>query len=196
MSKNPLGEPASYPSTHSPRLLFAVPRIDARQVAGIGAELPFSGLDVWNAWELTWLDRDYKPVVATAEIRVPAESPSVIESKSLKLYLNSLAFSSYVDENTVAETIREDLSKIAGHEVGVTILAANSWQDQQASNLPGICIDDRPASTSTHGVDASMLTIGEIAHDVGFNDPLYFSRTFKKQMGLSPKEYRNNFLLA
>jgi AraC family transcriptional regulator, transcriptional activator of pobA len=34
------------------------------------------------------------------------------------------------------------------------------------------------------------LTVGEISYRVGFGDPLYFSRAFKRQMGRSPQAYR------
>ncbi|WP_430906769.1 helix-turn-helix domain-containing protein [Maribacter sp. 2-571] len=34
------------------------------------------------------------------------------------------------------------------------------------------------------------MAISEIAYGVGFNDPLYFTRIFKKKIGLSPTEYR------
>lgn len=159
MSKNPLGETTGYPSTYCPDLLFAVPRTDARQITGIGAELPFSGLDLWNAWELTWLDSEGKPLVATAEIRVPAESPCVVESKSLKLYLNSLAMTRYQDTNTLAEVIRADLGATAGDDVEVAIQAASAWQHQQLAQLPGKCIDQHPASTSIDGVDPSHLAV-------------------------------------
>jgi 7-cyano-7-deazaguanine reductase len=160
MSKNPLGETTGYPSTYSPDLLFAVPRIDARQAVAIGTgkELPFSGLDLWNAWELSWLDSDGKPVAATAEIRVPVESPCIIESKSLKLYLNSLAMTRYPDEHSLADVIQGDLSAIAGENVQVAILPACAWQDQQFAQLPGRCIDSHPARVSTDGVDAVLLT--------------------------------------
>jgi len=157
MSKNPLGKPTRYPSTYSPDLLFPVPRIDARQATGIDAELPFSGLDLWNAWELTWLNNDGKPMVATAEIRVPAESPRIIESKSLKLYLNSLSMTRYPDKNALAAVIRDDLSTTAGGDVRVTIVPVSDWGAQHLSNLPGTCIDDQPASTTAGGVDSSLL---------------------------------------
>jgi len=35
------------------------------------------------------------------------------------------------------------------------------------------------------------LTIAEIAAQVGYNDPFFFSRTFKKHFGQSPREMRN-----
>jgi 7-cyano-7-deazaguanine reductase len=157
MSKNPLGAATRYPSTYSPDLLFAVARIDARNLSNIGEELPFAGVDLWNAWELTWLDLSGKPVVATAEIRVPAVSPAIIESKSLKLYLNSLSMSRYENAISVRDVIQDDLSKTAGATVLVKISLANHWQDQQVSQMPGTCIDASPASASAKDVDASLL---------------------------------------
>lgn len=35
----------------------------------------------------------------------------------------------------------------------------------------------------------SQLTVSEIAFDVGFNDPKYFSKYFKEEYGISPSEY-------
>ncbi len=52
--------------------------------------LPYSGVDIWNCYELSWLLPSGKPVVAIGEFRIPADSPNIIESKSFKLYLNSL----------------------------------------------------------------------------------------------------------
>jgi len=157
MNENPLGKKARHASTYSPDLLFSLARADARQAGGIGVELPFSGVDLWNAWEITWLNNESRPVVATAEIRVPAESPGIIESKSLKLYLNSLAMSRYQDADEVRKLVARDLSAAAGHEVQVDLLSASAWQQQQLSQLPGTCIDDQPAHTSASGVDASLL---------------------------------------
>jgi len=161
MSENPLGKAASGATTYSPGLLFSVPRGDARAATGISTELPFSGVDLWNAWEMTWLDKTSKPVVATAEIRVPAESPCIIESKSLKLYLNSLAMSQYRDEDEVRSVVARDLSAAAGHEVQVDLLPASAWHHQQLSRLPGSCIDDHAAHTTASGVDASLLTTSD-----------------------------------
>ena len=68
-------------------LLFPIERKTARDAIGIGARLPFFGTDIWNAYELSWLNRRGKPQIAVATFFVPADSPNIVESKSFKLYL-------------------------------------------------------------------------------------------------------------
>ena len=87
----PLGHATDYPDTYDATLLFAVPRAPQREEIGVGSDLPFAGADVWNAYELTWLDPRGKPAVAIASFTVPATSPAIGESKTVKLYLGSLA---------------------------------------------------------------------------------------------------------
>ena len=81
--KSPLGQTTAYPEQYSPDLLYAIARIDTRNALGLTTELPFHGTDIWNAWELTWLDDNGMPQVATAEISVAADSVNLVESKSL-----------------------------------------------------------------------------------------------------------------
>ena len=163
MSKIPLGKPTDYPTEYSPQVLFAVPRIEARKALGLGDELPFHGEDLWNAWELTWLEPSGKPVVATAVIIVPADSPNIVESKSLKLYLNSLAMSQYASSDEVAGIISRDLSGTTGSEVDISILPANDSSTARIVDLPGDCIDDLEVQIDVSaGVDAETLrTVGE-----------------------------------
>lgn len=87
----PLGRAVDYPRHYDPTLLFPIPRAQGRANLGLDQQaLPFEGMDRWHAYELGWLDLRGKPLVATATITVPATSPQLVESKSLKLYLNSL----------------------------------------------------------------------------------------------------------
>ena len=81
---------AEYVTTYTPSLLDAVPRSKQRASLGITEEaLPFRGMDVWNAYEFTWLNNRGKPEIALAQLMVPAKSQGIIESKSLKLFLGS-----------------------------------------------------------------------------------------------------------
>src|ERR1700686_3215851 len=88
---SPLGKATDYPDRYDALLLFAVPRAPQRAALGIEGNLPFSGCDVWNAYEITWLDLQGRPRLAIGELRVRAESPAMVESKSLKLYLGSFS---------------------------------------------------------------------------------------------------------
>ncbi len=162
MNKIPLGRPTEYPEEYSPQVLFPVPRIEARKALGLGDELPFQGEDIWNAWELTWLESSGKPVVATATITVGADSANIVESKSLKLYLNSLAMSRYASTVEVAEIIRRDLSRITESEVAVSVTTAIESSTDRIDDLPGDCIDDLDVQIDVSGVDATILkTAGE-----------------------------------
>ena len=118
MNKNPLGLITSYPNQYSPELLFAIPRQSNRELLGLNSKkLPFSGYDVWRAYELSWLNSRGKPVTGIGIFTIPCESPNIVESKSLKLYLNSMNQTRYSDIATVQELITRDLSRIVD-EIG------------------------------------------------------------------------------
>lgn len=114
----PLGREVAYPDRYDPALLFPIPRAQARAEIGVRADaLPFAGHDRWHAYELSWLDARGKPVVATATLVVPADSPQLIESKSLKLYLNSFNAARFDSAEAVRRTAIADLSAAAGAAV-------------------------------------------------------------------------------
>ncbi|GAB6146825.1 NADPH-dependent 7-cyano-7-deazaguanine reductase QueF [Desulfocicer niacini] len=114
----PLGRQVGHSKTYDPSQLFCVPRRDARKNLGITESLPFYGVDIWNAYEVSWLDKNGKPCVAAGEILFPCTSENIIESKSLKLYLNSFNFTRFESPENVQETIIRDLSCQAGAASG------------------------------------------------------------------------------
>ena len=152
---SPLGRDVAYPREYDPALLYPIDRALGR--AGIGVDatcLPFVGHDRWHAYELSWLDPDGKPVVATATLLVPADSPRLIESKSLKLYLNSFNASRFQDAEAVRARIERDLSEAAGAAVAMDFgLPAG-----QASGQAGECIDAVSVRIDHYGPpDAALL---------------------------------------
>jgi len=159
-----LGKSTSYLDQYAPQLLHPIARADNRAGLGLGAELPFQGVDIWNAWELTWLDPDGKPVVATAEIRVPAESPNIVESKSLKLYLNSFSMSEYVAASDVTETIEQDLSNCVDADVNVRLQHASARYGTSVAQLPGECLDGLHVRCDDYEVNGDLLQAD--AHDI------------------------------
>lgn len=115
-----LGQEVAYPSQYDAGLLFPIPRAAGRAEIGIrGKSLPFIGHDRWHAYELSWLDARGKPCVATATFTVPCDSPYLVESKSLKLYLNSLNAERFNSDEAARERIATDLSARAGADVTV-----------------------------------------------------------------------------
>ncbi|MGQ1891123.1 NADPH-dependent 7-cyano-7-deazaguanine reductase QueF [Thermophagus sp. OGC60D27] len=86
-----LGKPTKYPKQYAPEVLVPVPRHLNRQQYGLRDEsLPFVGVDVWHAYELSFLTQNGLPVTGLLKVVYSADSPFLVESKSLKLYLNSL----------------------------------------------------------------------------------------------------------
>ena len=148
----PLGRVTDYPQKYAPEVLCPVARRESREPLGISDPLPFAGVDTWNAWELTWLADTGRPQVATARIVVPAESPNLVESKSLKLYLGSLAMTRFRTGERMRQTIAADLSECAGAPVAVTL-----DPDVTIDALPGTCIDALDVECAEWDVDAGLL---------------------------------------
>jgi len=167
----PLGKPTSYTDTYDSSLLFPVPRKEGREDLGLSGELPFSGEDIWNAYEISWLTPSGKPEVATAEIRVPAVSPNLVESKSLKLYLNSLNGTMYQNMADVESVIQNDLSKVAGVTVTVNILGPSHPQKSADVPVQGECIDNLDVSVSSSDVSANLLSVNTVG--VNIEETLY-----------------------
>lgn len=114
-----LGHAVGYPRHYDSELLFPIARSIGRSALGMDAGLPFIGHDRWHAYELSWLDSRGKPMVATATLTVPASSPNLIESKSLKLYLNSLNATRFGSAEAVRACLADDLSRAA--DAGVIV---------------------------------------------------------------------------
>jgi len=161
MSKPPLGQASEYPRRYTPDILYPVARSETRDGLGIGPQLPFSGVDVWNAYELSWLDATGKPAVGIAALTVPASSPNIIESKSLKLYLGSLALSRYRSAEQLATVIAGDLSHAAGTDVGVRITPAALTSRAAIGTLPGRCIDGEDIAADWSEVMPGSLQSGQ-----------------------------------
>lgn len=143
MNKNPLGLITSYPTQYAPELLFAIPRQDNRNMLGLSSQkLPFMGYDVWRAYELSWLNSKGKPIAAVGIFIVPCDSPNIVESKSLKLYLNSMNQTRFSDMAAVEKLISQDLSRLVMANVEVRIMPAASHKELDVAEPPGTCIDD------------------------------------------------------
>ena len=153
----PLGRDTDYPQKYAPEVLCPIARAESRTRLGLAGGLPFTGVDIWNAWELTWLGPGDLPRVATAEFRVPADSPNIVESKSLKLYLNSFAMSSFDSEAAVTGTIAGDLELCVGAPVTVSVSPVSGTEARQAARLAGTCLDDLQVACTDWDVNPELL---------------------------------------
>lgn len=137
-----LGRTVIYGDTYAPERLFPIARQEKRNEIGIsGGALPFCGEDLWNAYELSWLDPRGKPVVALGRFRVPASSPNLIESKSLKLYLNGFNQERMPDAEAARARIAHDLSAAAGAAVNVEVLPLSACPERRFADPEGFCLD-------------------------------------------------------
>ena len=143
MSILTLGQATPYPDQYDPSLLFPIPRSENRLKLDIkpNQALPFVGVDIWNAFELSWLNKKGKPQIALAEFQVPADSPNMIESKSFKLYLNSFNSARFQDEIAVREQLITDLSAVAGSKIATRINPTEAIAKKGMQEMSGVLMD-------------------------------------------------------
>ena len=143
MSTIPLGKASEYPDQYDPSLLFPIPRSENRLKLDIkpNQALPFVGVDIWNAFELSWLNKKGKPQIALAEFQIPADSPNMIESKSFKLYLNSMNSARFEDEAEVRERLITDLSAVAGSKITTRINQNEVVAKKGIQEMSGVLMD-------------------------------------------------------
>jgi 7-cyano-7-deazaguanine reductase len=156
--ENPLGKSTIYSDVFDPSLLYPMSRAQSRMRLGLRDPLPFVGVDRWTCYELSWLNRDGVPQVAIASIQYPANSPMLVESKSLKLFLGSMNFTRFDSVSDVASTIQKTLQgALQTDEVWVTILQPDVWPSCEIAAALGESVDvEKPAREGS-----ARLRVGE-----------------------------------
>ncbi|SFU26849.1 NADPH-dependent 7-cyano-7-deazaguanine reductase QueF [Paraburkholderia aspalathi] len=155
--QSPLGKASTYTEQYDASLLFPIARKNAREAIGIGAQLPFFGTDIWNAYELSWLNARGKPQIAVATFFVPADSPNIVESKSFKLYLGSFAQTAFESMEVVRDTIKRDVCASCGATVSVHLAAPYEFGKLQMEEFDGLSLDRLDLDTDVYHPDASLL---------------------------------------
>lgn len=153
-----------YADRYDAGLLFPIPRQGKRDEIGIAAgALPFHGVDVWNGYELSWLDTRGKPVVAVAEFRFPASTPHIVESKSFKLYLNSFAQERLADAGAVQAILQRDLSAASGGVADVILRAPGDLDGTALAEPEGTLLDSLDIAIDCYGPPRAdfLATTGE-----------------------------------
>jgi 7-cyano-7-deazaguanine reductase len=161
---SPLGKTVTaYRDTYAPELLYPISRTPKREeigvhVANAGGRLPFMGADLWTAYELSWLTLRGKPGVALATFTVPCDSPNIIESKSLKLYLNSFNMTRFASTDAVREVLVRDLSAATSVRVGVKLVLPEAFDAQPIHELSGLCLDRMDLDCDLYQPAPELLT--------------------------------------
>jgi len=156
-SGSPLGKSTSYVNEYNPHLLFSIPRSEKRVELGITNAPPFFGMDVWTAYEISWLNLRGKPQLAIATLFVPADSPNIVESKSLKLYLNSLNQSRIAGPEALLELMSTDLSSAFGAPVQIKLTLSGDFAQLKMAELDGHLIDRLDIEVDTYSPNKSLL---------------------------------------
>ena len=166
-----LGQTSQYKSTYDPELLVKEPRSNNRQYLNIfDDDLPFVGSDTWNAYECSFLLNNGLPVTGVLKINYPCNSQYIVESKSIKLYLNSFNMQKMGNDKQDAiekfvKTVSNDLTNLLGgqadvyfhlgHEVdNYNIGAKKEWD---ISNYKNVDLYDINETISQYSEDPSLL---------------------------------------
>jgi 7-cyano-7-deazaguanine reductase len=163
-----LGKITGYKSTYDPSLLVAEPRQNNRKHLNINDDaLPFVGYDIWNAYEVSCLTNDGMPVAAIAKIVYPCTSKYIVESKSIKLYMNSFNMQVIKGNalqvvNELQSTIAKDLSKLLQTDVKAYVRLAHAVDD--AVFYPPVFRKSQ-YPTLENGIDVTMLETKEYSEN-------------------------------
>jgi 7-cyano-7-deazaguanine reductase len=173
LTASPLGKISDNISKYQPDLLFPIPRKSKRDEIHVPAILPFAGNDVWNGFEISWLNQKGKPLVAVGEFIFPCESPHIIESKSFKLYLNSFNNTEFESLEIVMATMVSDLSVAVGADVYVKLIPVAHFPKHVIETFSGINLDLQDIACDTYIVTPGYLsTEASIVDEVVFSDLL------------------------
>ena len=158
LSASLLGKSNTYTDKYDPSLLFAISRDDNRTSIGVDVQdLPFKGMDIWNGFDFTWLDEQHLPQFGVLTIFVPCESPRLIESKSLKLYLFSFANTSFKNKDEIVQLLEQDLTAAAGKSVSVILDLRPELFATTIGGFAGESLDLLDINCNDNDVNAALL---------------------------------------
>lgn len=155
---SPLGKSSAYVTQYEPSLLFPIARQGKRDELGLKGTLPFYGVDIWNAYEVSWLNLRGKPQVAIVTVTVPADSPNIVESKSFKLYLNSFNQTRLAGTDALLELLRADLSAGFGSAVQASLTLPGDFGKFRMGELDGLLLDRLDIEVDEYSPNPALLT--------------------------------------
>lgn len=153
-----LGKKSAYEAEYNPSLLFPIPRQLNRDKIGVSSPLPFFGFDLWNHYEVSWLNEQGKPMVALAEIIFDCASVAIIESKSLKLYFNSFNNTKIATVDKLQMVIQQDLAASVVSSVIVNIIPLSQFREEKiVRGFSGICLDTLDIACDVYHLQPDFL---------------------------------------
>jgi 7-cyano-7-deazaguanine reductase len=163
-----LGKPVVYADRYDPSLLYPIARAPKRAEIDLAGALPFFGADLWTAFELSWLTPRGKPQVAIAHFTIPCETPNIIESKSLKLYIGSFSNTRFDSADQVRDRLRADLSEAAWRgsdsaaSIGVRLLTPDLFDREPVHELDGLSLDRLEIECTEYTPAPQLLTAAAV----------------------------------
>lgn len=154
----PLGKDSDYPTTYTPSLLRSIDRAQLRATLRIAERLPFQGEDTWNCYEFSWLNAKGRPDVGLVKVRVPCNSGAIVESKSLKLYLNSFAQTVFATRAELLTTLNSDLTLAFRAPVMIDLLDVDQTPEPVVQ-MPGRSLDDLDVEIEVYHWCPDMLEV-------------------------------------
>ncbi|MEA3475125.1 MAG: 7-cyano-7-deazaguanine reductase [Candidatus Cloacimonadota bacterium] len=146
-------------------LLKPIPRKIGRQNIGWDTKnILFSGIDIWNCYEFSFLEKSGKPFVGILRIKYPSESEFLIESKSLKLYLNSFNMAVFENLKEAIIKIKNDL-KSALNSANIKLIITTYEDLNQKFDLAKKfkCIDElKPKNPFQYEVNTDLLQMEQV----------------------------------
>lgn len=155
----PLGKQVAASDTYDKSLLVPIARKLTRDNLGIGEQLPFVGEDIWQAFELSWLNAKGKPCVAVAKFYIPCSSWAIVESKSFKLYLNSFNQTRFDDRQALQRCLEADLSELLKTPILIELSELDAATGFVPQTLPGVKLDDLDIEIKDYQVNAELLLV-------------------------------------
>ena len=164
--------------------------MDARRTLGLAgllgeattaSALPFQGFDLWNAYELSWLNAKGLPKVVLLRLKVPCTSLNIIESKSLKLYLNSFNQTRFETVHHVFDLLRKDLALALGAELELELIGPDQFANETITEFAGVDLDKLDVEIDGYQPDPTILKLKYDALDPkrGSISETVFSRLLK-----------------
>lgn len=163
-----LGRHTDYPEVYAPEVLQPIPRLHGREALDLSDGAPhFHGEDVWHAYEVSWLEPDGRPCAGAARLVIPATSPNLVESKSLKLYLNSINNTVFQSPDALAVTLTQDISATVGATVSLELLGCDDLS-LAGGNAPGESVDNAVYRSTSAEPSAALLRVqsGQCSNEV------------------------------